>query len=126
MSPTNAPVNSFDECNVFEKVAQLSVIVYDNNKLNDSNDEAFSINTVWNCRSRYANFVYFNRPHTHGIRVRDRKLRQNTKEKNYTCFEEILEGKTFTSNLHHKKHTEVFLNAINKARAKNICTWNQM
>ena len=41
MFPTNAPVNSFDECNVFEKVAQFSVIVHDN-KLNDSNDEAFS------------------------------------------------------------------------------------
>ena len=72
MFPTNAPVNSFDECNVFEKVAQLSVIVHDN-KLNDSNDEAFSINTVCNCRSRYDKFVYFNRPRTHGIRVRDRE-----------------------------------------------------
>ena len=72
MFPTNAPVNSFDECNVFEKVAQLSVIVHDN-KLNDSNDEAFSINTVCNCRSRYDKFVYFNRPRTHGIRVCDRK-----------------------------------------------------
>ena len=72
MFPTNAPVNSFDECNVFEKVAQLSVIVHDN-KLNDSNDEAFSINTVCNCRSRYDKFVYFNRPRTHGIRVSDRK-----------------------------------------------------
>ena len=72
MSSTKAAVNSFDECNVFEKAAQLSVIVYDN-KLNDSNDEAFSINTVCNCRSRYDNFVYFNRPRTHGIRVRVRK-----------------------------------------------------
>ena len=68
MSSTKAAVNNFDECNVFEKAAQLSVIVYDN-KLNDSNDEAFSINTVWNCRSRYDKFVYFNRPRTHGIRV---------------------------------------------------------
>ena len=65
-------VNSFDECNVFEKASMLSVIVYDN-KLYNSNDEAFSINTVCNCRSRYDNFVYFNRPRTHGIRVRDRK-----------------------------------------------------
>ena len=47
MSSTKAAVNSFDECNVFEKAAQLSVIVFDN-KLNDSNDEAFSINTVCN------------------------------------------------------------------------------
>ena len=72
MSSEKAAVNSFDECNVFEKAAQLSVIVYDN-KLNNSNDEAFSINTVCNCRSRYDKFVYFNRPRTHGIRVRDRE-----------------------------------------------------
>ena len=72
MFPTNAPVNSFDECNVFEKVAQLSVIVHDN-KLNDSNDEAFSINTVCNCRSRYDKFVYFNRPRMRGFRIRGRE-----------------------------------------------------
>ena len=72
MSSTKAAVNSFDECNVFEKAAMLSVIVYDN-KLYNSNDEAFSINTVCNCRSRYDKFVYFNRPSTHGIRVRDRE-----------------------------------------------------
>ena len=60
MSSTKAAVNSFDECNVFEKAAQLSVIVYDN-KLRNSNDEAFSVNTVCNCRSRYDKFVYFNR-----------------------------------------------------------------
>ena len=41
MSSAKAAVNSFDECNVFEKAAQLSVIVYDN-KLNNSNDEAFN------------------------------------------------------------------------------------
>ena len=51
MSSTKAAVNSFDECNVFEKAAMLSAIVYDN-KLYNSNDEAFSINTVGNCRSR--------------------------------------------------------------------------
>ena len=72
MSSTQAAVNSFDECNVFEKAAQLSVIVYDD-KLNDSNDEVFSINTVCNCRSRYDKFVYFNRARTHGIRVCDRE-----------------------------------------------------
>ena len=72
MSSTKVAVNSFDECKVFEEAAQLSVIVYDN-KLNNSNDEAFSINTVCNCRSRYDKFVYFNRPRTHGIRVRDRE-----------------------------------------------------
>ena len=46
----NVIMLSIDERNVFEKAAQLSVIVYDN-KLNNSNDEAFSINTVCNCRS---------------------------------------------------------------------------
>ena len=61
MSSTKAVVNSFDQCHVYEKAAQLSVIVYDN-KLNNSNDEAFSINTACNCRSRYDEFVYFNRP----------------------------------------------------------------
>ena len=70
MSSTKAVVNSFDECHVFEKAAQLSVIVYDN-KLNNSNDEAFSINTVCNCRSRYDKFVYFSCPRTYGIRVQD-------------------------------------------------------
>ena len=70
MSSTKAAVNSLDECNVIEKAAQLSVIVYDN-KLNDSNDEAFSINTVCNCRSRFDKFVYFNRPRTHGVRDRE-------------------------------------------------------
>ena len=70
MSSTKAAVNSSDECNVLEKAAQLSVIVYDN-KLNNSNDEAFSTNTVCNCRSRYDKFIYFNRPHTHGVRDRE-------------------------------------------------------
>ena len=72
LSSAKAAVNSFDEGNVFEKAAQLSVIVYDN-KLNNRNDEAFSINTVCNCRSRCNKFVYFNQPSTHGIRVRDRE-----------------------------------------------------
>ena len=40
MSSAKAVVNSFDECNVFERAAQSSVIVYDN-KLNNSNDEVF-------------------------------------------------------------------------------------
>ena len=65
-------MNSLDECNVFEKAAQLSVIVYDN-KLNNSNNEAFSMNTVCNCRSWYNRFVYFNRPCTHDVRVSDRE-----------------------------------------------------
>ena len=70
MSSTKAAVNSLDECNVLEKAAQLSVIVYDN-KLNKSNDEAFSVNIVSNCRSRFDKFVYFNRPRTHGVRGRE-------------------------------------------------------
>ena len=65
-------MNSLDECNVFEKAAQLSVIVYDN-KLNNSNNEAFLMNTVCNCRSWYNRFVYFNRPRTHDVRVCDRE-----------------------------------------------------
>ena len=43
MSSTKAAVKSVDECSIIEEAAQLSVIVYDN-KLNNSNDEAFSIN----------------------------------------------------------------------------------
>ena len=56
MSSAKAAVISSDECNVFEKAAQLSVIVYDN-KPNNSNDEAFSINTIYSSRSRYDKFV---------------------------------------------------------------------
>ena len=65
MSSAKAAVKSVAECNVFEQAAQLSVIIYDN-KLKNSNDEAFSVNIVCNCRSRYDNFFYFNRP-----RIRD-------------------------------------------------------
>ena len=56
MSSTKAVVNSLDECTFFEKAAQLSDIVQD--KLNDNNDETFSINTFCNCRSQYNKFVY--------------------------------------------------------------------
>ena len=80
-------------------------IVYDK-KLNYSNDEAFSISTGCNCKSRYDKFVYFNRPRTHGIRAQ-----HNTKEKSFTYFEEIQESKAFTWNLHQKEHTEVLPNA---------------
>ena len=72
MSSPKRAVNSFDVCNVFERAAQLSVIVL-GNKLNNSNDEAFSINAVCNCRSRHDKFVYFNRPRTNDIHVRDRE-----------------------------------------------------
>ena len=37
MSSTKAAMNSFDECNIFEKASQISVIVCDN-KINNSND----------------------------------------------------------------------------------------
>ena len=105
MSSSEAAVNSFDECNVFEKAVQIFVIVYDK-KLNYSNDEAFSVSTGCNCKSRYDKFVYFNRPRTHGIRAQ-----HNTKEKSFTYFEEIQESKAFTWNLHQKEHTEVLPNA---------------
>ena len=58
MSSAKAVVNSVAECNVFEEAAQLSVIVCDN-KLRNSNDEAFSLNTVYICRSRYDKFFLF-------------------------------------------------------------------
>ena len=45
MFSRKAAVNSFDECNIFEKADQLSVIVYDK-KLNNSNDEALQSVTV--------------------------------------------------------------------------------
>ena len=45
MFSRKAAVNSFDECNIFEKTDQLSVIVYDK-KLNNSNDEALQSVTV--------------------------------------------------------------------------------
>ena len=80
MSSAKAAVNSVAECNVFEKAAQLSVIVYDN-KLKNSYDEAFSVNTVCNYRSRYDNFFYFNRPRTHGIRIRDREPSRISKKR---------------------------------------------
>ena len=70
MSSAKAAVNSFDECNVFEKAAQFFVIVCDN-KLNNNKDEAFSINK--SVTVDLDKFVYFNRPLTHGIRVRDRE-----------------------------------------------------
>ena len=80
MSSAKAAVNSVAKCNVFEKAAQLSVIVYDN-KLKNSYDEAFSVNTVCNYRSRYDNFFYFNRPRTHGIRIRDREPSRISKKR---------------------------------------------
>ena len=106
-SSAKAAVNSFDECNVFEKAAQLSVIVYDN-KLNNSNDETFSIITVCNCRSIDTTNLFILIALVRMVFV---FVIVNSKEKNYTYFEEIQESKTFILNLHQKKHTEVFSNA---------------
>ena len=107
MSSAKAAVNSFDECNVFEKASQLSVIVYDN-KLNNSNDETFSILTVCNCRSIDTTKMFILIALVRMVFV---FVIVNSKEKNYTYFEEIQESKTFILNLHQKKHTEVFSNA---------------
>ena len=106
-SSAKAAVNSFDECNVFEKASQLSVIVYDN-KLNNSNDETFSILTVCNCRSIDTTKMFILIALVRMVFV---FVIVNSKEKNYTYFEEIQESKTFILNLHQKKHTEVFSNA---------------
>lgn len=50
MSSTLAAMNSFNDCDIFDKAIPLSAIVHDNN-----NNESFSIK---NCRSRYEKFVY--------------------------------------------------------------------
>ena len=107
MSSAKAVVNSVAECNVFDKAAQLSVIVYDN-KLRNSNDEAFSVNTVCNCRSQYDKFFfYFNRPRTHGIRIRDREPSRIPKKR----VTRILKKSRKVRRLHQKKHTKVYPNA---------------
>ena len=65
MSSTRAAMNTFHECDLFNKATQLSVIA------SDENDESFLIG---NCRSRYDKFLYFTRHmRTHAVRVRDRE-----------------------------------------------------
>lgn len=66
MSSTRAAMNTFEECDLFEKAMQFSVISHD-----DDDDESFLIK---NCRSQYEKFLYFTR-HTrnHAVRVRDRE-----------------------------------------------------
>ena len=65
MSSTRAAMNTFHECDLFNKATQLSVIA------NDNDDESFLIG---NCRSRYDKFLYFTRhTRTHAVRVRDRE-----------------------------------------------------
>ena len=121
--------NSFDECNVFEKAAQLSVIVYDD-KLNDSNDEVFSINTVCNCRSRYDKFVYFNRPRTHGIRVIDLEPSRIPKKRISRILKKSRKVRRLLQTYIRKSilkssRMHLFTNK-NIKLVKNICTWNQM
>lgn len=56
--------DAFDECDIFDKAIQLSVIVHDNN-------EPISIK---NCRSRYEKFVHLSRhTRTRAVRIRDRE-----------------------------------------------------
>ena len=81
--------------NIFEKAAQLSVIVYDN-KLNDSNDEKF---------------VYFDRPHMHGIRVRDCEPSRIPKKWITHILKKFRKVRHLFRTYIKKKHTEVFLNA---------------
>ena len=127
-SSTKAAVNSFDGCNVFEKAAQLSVILFDN-KLNKSNDEAFSINKVCNCRSRYDKFVYFNRPRTHGIRVRAREPSRIPKKRITRILKKSRKVRRLLRTYIRRgipKSSQMQLFTSIKARKKNICAWNQM
>ena len=125
MSSSKAAVNSFDECNVFEKAAQLSVIVYD--KLNDSNDEAISINAICNCRSWYDKFVYFNLPRTHGIRVCDREPSRIPKQRISRILKKSRKVRLYFEPASEKAYRSlpecIFLQI---KLVKNICTWNQM
>ena len=114
MSSAKAAVNNFDECNIFKKAAQLSVIVYDN-KLNNSNDEAFSINiqSVTVDLDTTNLFILIALVHMVFVFVIVSPAEYQRKEFHVFWREigEIQEGETFTSNLHQKKHTEVFPNA---------------
>ena len=124
MSSTQAAVNSFDECNVFEKAAQLSVIVYDN-KLNDSNDEAFSIQSV---TVALDTTNYFNRPRTHGIRVCDREPSRIPKKRIPRILKKSRKVRRLLRTYIRKsipKSSWMHL-FTNKTHEKNICTWNQM
>ena len=64
---TRGAMNTFHECDLFEKSTQLPVIVNDD----DDDDESFLIG---NCRSRYEKFLYSTRhTRTHAVRVRNRE-----------------------------------------------------
>ena len=70
MSSTRAAMNTFDECDLFEKAMQFSVIAHDDND-DDADDESFFTK---NCRSRYEKFLYLTgHTSTHDVRVRDRE-----------------------------------------------------
>ena len=61
-------MNTFDECDLFEKAMQFSVIAHDDD---DDDDESF---LTKNCRSQYEKFLYLTRhTRTHAVRVRDRE-----------------------------------------------------
>ena len=67
---TRAAMNTFHECDLFDKATQLSVIVNEDDD-DDDDDESFLIG---NCRSRYEKFLYLTRhTRTHAVRVRDRE-----------------------------------------------------
>ena len=69
MSSTLAAMNTFDECDLFEKAMQFSVIAHDDD--DDDDDESF---LTKNCRSRYEKFLYSTcHTRTHAVRVRDRE-----------------------------------------------------
>ena len=74
MSSTRAAMNTFDECDLFDKAMQLSVIAYD-----DDDDESLLIK---NCRSRYEKFLYLIRhTRTHAVRGRDREPSRISRKK---------------------------------------------
>ena len=74
MSSTRAAMNTFDECDLFEKAMQFSVIAHDDDdddNDDDADDESFFTK---NCRSRYKKFLYLTgHTRTHAVRVRDRE-----------------------------------------------------
>ena len=96
-------------------------------KLNNRNDEAFSINTVCNCRSRYDRFVYFNRPRTHGVRVRDREPSRIPKKRITRILKKSRKVRLYFECLSEKAYRSlpqcIFLQI---KLVKNIGTGNQM
>ena len=86
MSSTRAATNTFDECDLFEKAMQFSVI-------EDDDDDDYGSFSIKNRRSRYEKFLCLTRhTHTHAVRVRDREPQnttqkpQNTTQKDFKYF----------------------------------------